>query len=345
MSLRFSQKVFRRRFWRPVIWCLTVSVVIVSGTLLSLIDFKTSLFVAENLTTEETTAMLPPFPIGVNPHNKTITEIPEVTTYMEHYVASNHLAPTFADSWVDRLALKLSNFDWYQNLASPGTRILVIQSGERREEIIQNFAAILRWDDAAIAVFNEQLRSEVPLLPDGKLYPGKYVVAADASPESVAIAIAERFDAEVRTRYSDDIEQVVPLTTALIVASLIEREAYDFDDMRYISGIIWNRLFTNMKLQIDATLQYSRGTASVAAGGKWWPVPKPADKFIVSPFNTYQHTGLPPTPISNPSIDAIIAALNPRETDCLFYYHTNDGTFYCNKTYEDHVAGIAKHLK
>jgi UPF0755 protein len=125
----------------------------------------------------------------------------------------------------------------------------------------------------------------------------------------------------------------------LIVASLLEREAYDFDDMRYISGIICNRLFINMRLQIDATMQYAKANKLKNPGANdWWPTPVPADKFIDSPYNTYKYAGLPPTPIANPSIDAIIAALNPRKTDCLFYFHDPHGKFYCTKTYEEHVA-------
>ena len=105
--------------------------------------------------------------------------------------------------------------------------------------------------------------------------------------------------------------------------------------MRYISGVIWNRLFIDMPLQIDATLQYARGTPG--NNRTWWPVPVPRDKYIDSPYNTYQNIGLPPEPISNPSVDAIIAALNPRATDCLFYFHDTHGNFHCTATYEEHV--------
>ena len=94
---------------------------------------------------------------------------------------------------------------------------------------------------------------------NGKMYPGKYIVEKNTTPEQMALMVADRFNAEIRTRYTGDVEAMVPMKDALIIASLLEREAYDFEDMRYISGIIWNRLFIDMKLQIDATLQYVRG--------------------------------------------------------------------------------------
>ena len=281
------------------------------------------------------------FPIGVNPKTKTVEESPLVDQYFKGSVASNHTGPSLARNWFTKLTAKLAQLEWYQNLASPISRLLVIQSGERQEEIVANFAKILHWDKDQQETFRTRLASEVPELPDGKLYPGSYVVETDADPETVAVAVAEKFNAEVLTRYTDEIESIVPLRDTLIIASLLEREAYDFQDMRYISGIIWNRLFINMRLQIDATMQYAKATKQ-SKSDDWWPVPVPSDKSINSPYNTYKNAGLPPGPIANPSIDAIIAALNPRATDCLFYFHDTEGTFYCTETYEEHVTLLKK---
>lgn len=334
-----------RNYLRLFMWTSTFLCTLAGMALIALLTQKTAALSNTEATIAATDTTLPPLPVGVNPDAKIIEENPDVDAYMSAFVASNHTKPAIGDSWFDRALAKLTEHDWYQNLATPATRILIIQSGERHEEIAKNFSRILRWTAEEKGIFTERLMDEVPAIKDGKLYPGRYIVVSDAGPEEVAVAVADRFNAEVRTRYTDKVAKTLPLKDALIIASLIEREAYDFDDMRYISGVIWNRLFIDMKLQIDATLQYARGEQSAAAGGRWWPVPRAQDKFIKSPYNTYQNIGLPPAPIANPSIDAIIAALNPRDTDCLFYYHTDDGTFYCNATYEQHVAGIKKHLK
>jgi cell division protein YceG involved in septum cleavage len=330
---------------RVLIWTSVIFITASSIILLLLLDTKIEAQSVVVNQLPDTTVTLTPFPLGVDPITENIVEDPSVETYLASYVASNHTPNRVHGGWFEQVLVRLANLDWYQNLATPATRILIIQSGERKEEVVKNISRILRWNTTESEEFLALMAANFPTIPEGTLYPGRYVVASDAKPETVAIAITERFNAEVRLRYADTIATKVPLETALVIASLIEREAYDFTDMRYISGVIWNRLFIDMKLQIDATLQYARGAHTAAAGGRFWPVPTPADKYIDSPFNTYKHAGLPPSPIANPSIEAIVAALNPRSTDCLFYYHTNDGTFYCNTTYENHKAGIAKHLR
>ena len=326
---------------RHVIWPLTVFAVLIFSVLIFLLQVKVTSF-SELETTPinpTTAAIVTPFPLSVNPQTKIITENTTIGSYFDTSIASNHNNVKTPAGFFALLQSKLARLDWYQNLATPISRTLVINSGERNEEVTENFAGILKWNVKKQADFIKRMREEAPLVENGTMYPGKYTITKDATPEDVARLVADRFNAEIRTRYTGDIEAVVPLKDALIIASLLEREAYDFEDMRYISGVIWNRLFIDMRLQIDATLQYARGGKN---NERWWPVPVPADKYLKSPFNTYQHDGLPPEPISNPSIDAVIAALNPRETDCFFYFHDNDGTFYCSKTYEEHVAGLKK---
>jgi UPF0755 protein len=69
-----------------------------------------------------------------------------------------------------------------------------------------------------------------------------------------------------------------------------------------------------------------------------------ADKKIDSPYNTYIHTGLPPHPISNPSIDAIKAVLNPATTDCMYYLHDKNHVIHCAVTYAEQEANITQYL-
>jgi cell division protein YceG involved in septum cleavage len=276
------------------------------------------------------------FPLGVNPREKTIVENPEIHAYIENNFSTN-ISERKREGWFDRTLALLTQFEWYQNLASPISRILVIDSGERKEEVISHFSKILRWSNEEGAVFESLVAGSSPALEDGKFFPGHYVVSKDATPEEVAAMLTEQFDAQVLSRYPEEVASVVPLSDALAIASLLEREAYDFTDMREISGIIWNRLFVDMPLQLDASLQYARANNG---GDTWWPTPVPADKYIPSPFNTYKNKGLPPSPIANPSSEAILAALNPKSTDCLFYFHDRDGGFHCSVTYKEHVKTL-----
>lgn len=285
---------------------------------------------------------LPPFPVGVAPGQKLIIEQPHLDTYLEQYISSNHTGPLRTHSWLALIRAQLEQFSWYQQLATPARRVAVIWSGQREEQVADHFQKLFGWSTEETDRFKQQVKSTLPDLNDGMYYPGRYIFDLPVTPETASFSINQRFISEVLLRYPDEITLELPLEDALTIASLIEREAYDFEDMRYISGVIWNRLFIDMPLQIDATLQYVKGNAG--NNRSWWPVPRPADKFIDSPFNTYQNTGLPPGPIANPSLDAIIATLNPRATDCLFYFHDNDGIFYCTETYEEHVSLLKTHF-
>ncbi|MCA9366099.1 endolytic transglycosylase MltG [Candidatus Kaiserbacteria bacterium] len=277
-----------------------------------------------------------PFPLGVDPAAQRIVENPAVDQFFGRDLASVGQTSRSA-GWLSKLVHRLAQQGWYQNLASPTGRVLVIEPGERREQVADNFGDILRWDRAEREQFLSLIAGSTPPLRDGKYFPGHYLVNKDASPQAVAERLLEQFKSEVADRYPTEVDRVVPLTDALTIASLLEREAYSFEDMREIAGVIWSRLFIGMNLQLDATLQYAK---SDTQGGSWWPLVVPDDKYIDSPFNTYQNAGLPPSPIASPSVEAIVAALNPKATDCLFYFHDERGGFHCSTTYEEHVSKL-----
>ena len=276
-----------------------------------------------------------PFPVSVDPNTKLVTENPAVEAFFSTHIAKTPTTRT-KTSWWQKTIGKLAQFGWYQNLASPISRVVVIEPGERKEQVVDNFGDILGWDTPERKIFAELIDTSLPTLSDGKYFPGQYLMTKDTRPEVAARILNDQFQSEILHRYSEELETLIPLSDTLIIASLLEREAYDFSDMRYISGVIWNRLFIDMKLQIDATLQYAKGSRERER--QWWPLVRPADKYIESPHNTYQHKGLPPTPIASPSLAAVLAALNPRETDCFFYFHDADGGFHCSPTYEEHVS-------
>jgi UPF0755 protein len=275
------------------------------------------------------------FPVGVNPKHKEIVENPDAAAYFEKNGFTKNSLSSSHTTWFGRMLGKLALMNWYQNLASLTSRILVIQSGERKEQVAENFGKILGWNDSQRQEFLSLIEEKAPTLDDGKFFPGTYTVEKGATPDVVATLISNRFTDEVLLQYGTSVESIVPLSDALTIASLLEREAYDFEDMRQISGVIWNRLFSGMRLQIDATLQYAKGSKTSEV---WWPKVRPADKYIASVYNTYKNEGLPPAPISNPSLEAILAALNPTKTECMYYFHDAHAGFHCSKTYEEHVA-------
>lgn len=277
-----------------------------------------------------------PFPLGVNPQTQTITEQQGVDTYLTTHFAQEK--SSIKTSFLNRIQKKLLTRTWYQNLASPHSRVLVIYAGQRQEEVTDAFGDIMGWDDEQRAVFTLAVSIAYPNFTEGVFFPGKYIVEKNAPPEQIAHMVTDRFTKNIMLRYSTEVAQHVPAQTALIVASLLEREAYTFEDMRIISGVVWNRLFNDMKLQLDATLQYARG--SEPHEPFWWPQVVPDDKYVQSPYNTYQHKGLPPAPIANPSAAAVLAALNPQNSDCLFYFHDERGDLFCSANYQEHVEKL-----
>ena len=135
--------------------------------------------------------------------------------------------------------------------------------------------------------------------------------------------------------------QVMNKNTIITIASIIQREAADKGDMKLISGIIWNRIFSGMKLQVDATLQYAKGSEK----NGWWEEVKPKDKKIDSPYNTYTNLGLPPTAITNPGIDALLSAVTPLSSPYYFYLSDKEGEMHYAKTFAEHIANKGKYLR
>jgi cell division protein YceG involved in septum cleavage len=310
---------------------IMLSIIATMGIVL-LLESKTLIFSMANRSQNQ--AEVTPFPVSVNPHTKTITDNPTVDTFFVDTLAN---APNSHHSWWNQLAALFADESWYQNLASPVSRIVVIWPGERREQVSKKIGDLLHWNQAERTEFQTLVNSTEPVLNDGKYYPGQYVVHESITPAELHQQINLSYQQEVLARYSPEVAAQVSLKNALIIASLLEREASDFANMREISGVIWNRIFINMPLQLDATLQYVRGGNSNEP--RWWPKVRSSDKFIDSPYNTYQHAGLPPDPIASPSAEAILAALNPVATDCLFYFHTKND-YHCSANYEEHVAKL-----
>ena len=321
----------KRFFFRTSYAVVVVLSVTLAFALVLLLESKSLIFNSQYSTETE----IEPFPVGVYPETKSIFEQPDVQQYFSDNFASN---PASSDKWWNQVASLFASKVWYQNLASPVSRIVVIWPGERKEEIAKNIGDVLHWEKSERDEFQNLIDASEPVLSEGKYVPGQYVVHRYVTPSEMSALVYESFKNDVLARYTSTVSDQVPLDDTLIIASLIEREANNFTNMREVSGVIWNRLFINMPLQLDATLQYVRGSNSYEP--RWWPAVKPADKFLTSPFNTYQNSGLPPAPIANPSTEAILAALNPIKTDCLYYFHTKSGDYHCSITYEDHVAKL-----
>jgi len=291
-------------------------------------------------------AMSGQFPVTVDPKNKIIVENAGVNAFLDNANSPFQAAAMNVENafWsiFEWVASAITEASWYQNIAATNGRVVVIAPGMRKEQAASAFAKMLAWNTLQTKQFTTAAASSSLPLFEGSFSPGAYLVDAKATPAEAQTLVNERFTEEILSHYGTSTAEIVPLNQALTIASLIQREAGGADDMRIISGIIWNRLFDNMNLQIDATLQYAK--ANTKAATSWWPSVLPADIYRKSPYNTYLNGGLPPTPIANPSVAAVLAALNPKNTLCVFYFHDNAGQFHCTNTYAEHVALLKKYF-
>ncbi len=214
---------------------------------------------------------------------------------------------------------------------------ITLPEGMRREEIAQSLQQYsLTAYDA-----DEFLTQTVAL--EGKLFPDTYLVPKEITTQALVLLMNNTFEKRIEPFREEIEDSKYTLNEILTMASLLEREARDFEQMKLISGVLWKRLGSGMPLQVDATLQYAKGYDSDL--GSWWAVPRQADKNLDSSFNTYLNPGLPPKPICNPGINAIEAALRPESSDYLFYIHDNQGRVHFGRNLEEHNQNIDQYLR
>lgn len=206
---------------------------------------------------------------------------------------------------------------------------ITIPEGKRAEEI----AEILK---ANIPNFNDAWKNRLSK-NEGYLFPDTYLIPKDADIEMVINQMRVNFDIKYATL--DTTHANLTQKEIVIIASLIEREAITDTEKPIIAGILLNRIDAGIPLQVDATIQYAKGKNS--SNKKWWEsVTLDEYKSVVSDYNTYLFTGLPPGPISNPGLEALRAAASPTDTDYLYYLHDKDRRIRYGKTLEEHNANI-----
>ena len=223
----------------------------------------------------------------------------------------------------------------------PYMKWVIIPEGLRKEEIGEILAEELGWNEEQKNDWTNRYTAMQFDYFEGVYFPDTYLMPKDETGLQIAQRFIDKFNEKFALYADKFIKENIKWTTALKIASIVQREAAGKNDMPLIAGILWNRLLRGMKLEIDATLQYARGKTE----NGWWSPIKPADKAIDSPYNTYLYKGLPPHPIANPGIDAIDAVLNSAETECLYYLHDEDGKIHCAKTYEEHLKNIEQFLQ
>jgi len=174
---------------------------------------------------------------------------------------------------------------------------------------------------------------------EGYLFPDTYKINENAKLEAIVKKMLGNFNAKLTEEMRTDIKkQGKTLYEIVTMASLIEKEVKSYDDKRMVSGIFWNRIENGQALESCATLAFILGVNK-----KQYTYD---DTKIDSPYNTYMNRGLPPGPISNPSLNAIKAAIYPIDNDYVYFLSRFDnGETVFSKTYDEHLRNKEKYLK
>lgn len=174
-------------------------------------------------------------------------------------------------------------------------------------------------------------RPNVRYAAEGYLFPDTYVIHSDVSAEGIMKMMAEDFDMRLTPALRQQAAaKGLSIHDLITLASLVEKEARYDEDRPIIAQVFFKRLQMGMPLQSDTTLQY------LMAGPK--EDVSIEDTKIDSPYNTYQHEGLPPGPIASPGMKSILAVLNPANTDYLYFVADRQGHNHYSQTYDEHLA-------
>lgn len=180
----------------------------------------------------------------------------------------------------------------------------------------------------------KDLVPEAPSL-EGYLFPETYSVDPGISPEAVTDVLIEAFRKWWGTHGGGsegrDAHNIV------VLASLVERESAVASERPLVAGVFLNRIRIGMPLQCDASVVYA-----LVREGKYRGSLNHEDMSFESPWNTYLHRGLPPSPICSPGKEAMEAALDPAPSDFLYFVSQNDGTHRFSKNLEDHNRAVAR---
>jgi len=227
--------------------------------------------------------------------------------------------------------------------AGPNTNALAVPSGFTLQEIADRlgtvssasfsdrFASLLR-SGAVRSPFEPATSSNL----EGLVAPGTYLLPPSLTPRQLLVSMVNRFVAQaasvgLRPSTSRSGLDSYDLVTA---ASVVEKEGYLVKNMPQVARVILNRLSRSMPLQMDSTVLYALGQD----GGQVTS----ADERYSSPYNSYLHTGLPPTPICTSSRSALAAIMNPPAGSWLYFtLVSKDGTMAFSDTFDEQLANEA----
>jgi UPF0755 protein len=227
-----------------------------------------------------------------------------------------------------------------------------VREGETLYDIAHDLEAghFLVADDFVKAASDPMLVRDIDphaLTLEGFLFPATYQMPRHPIAVELTAAMVKKFK-EQWARISppmagDDKTRLpsgYPISSIVTLASLVERETPKKEERPLVAGVFENRLRKDMLLQCDPTVIYA-----LEQEGRYNGTLSGADLHVHSPYNTYEHTGLPPGPIGNPGEASLRAALHPAETDYLYFVANTQGGHFFSGTLEEHNRNVTKYRR
>lgn len=178
--------------------------------------------------------------------------------------------------------------------------------------------------------FAHSLGIDAPSL-EGFLFPDTYIMLKSYTEEEIIRVMVNQFKHNFRSKVKPELGNIsLNLREIATLASIIQGEAVFGDEMPVIASVYHNRLKQNMLLQADPTIQYIIPGKNRRLYNK--------DLNIDNPYNTYKYKGLPPGPINNPGLDALLAAVNPASSSYLYFVANGEGRHIFSRTNAEHNA-------
>ena len=260
-----------------------------------------------------------------------------VYTGIDLTIQSGDFTLSPAQSIID-IAQSLQNF-------SPNDATLVILPGWRMEEIAASLptSGLTIAPETFLAAANtppQVLSFAAPVTMEGFFFPDTYTLPRETTLDQLLDVIGRNFAAKLTQDLQNGFAtQNLSIYQAVTLASIVEREAVRKEESATIASVYLNRIALGMKLDADPTVQYALGYQFDT--GSWWKSPLAlTDLEVISIYNTYQNMGLPPTPISNPGLEALMAVAYPQTTSFYYFRAACDGSglHVFAATFEEQIA-------
>jgi len=214
------------------------------------------------------------------------------------------------------------------NLFDVGAALEAAKLGTREQ-----FLAAAKQHTELVAAWSPQASSV-----EGFLFPDTYKFSPHATEEQMIRTMVKRFSVEAAK--IGLVAGQVDVAKTVTMASLVEKEVSVDSERPMVAGVFVNRLKLGMPLQTDPAVVYA-----ALLDGRWRGTIYQSDLASENAYNTYKHTGLPPGPICNPGVAALKAAMNPTETENLYFVADASGHTRFSPTLAGHVANVDRYRK